>query len=234
MAVKIKAVLFDFMGTCLDWHTSIIDSLPSVMQPDDKSTFGCELRQAYFDYNDQRRECGQPVEEFDTTQQKVLEAFLDGRREQNKLFSGRDRELLVQAWHSQKAWPDVSATIQALKDQGREVFVHANSSTRLQLNLAKSAGLHFDLMLSSELLGVYKPATESYTKALQILQLRPEEVVMVACHAYDLRGAKTAGIKTAYVYRWTDDIREDQEVVMAENDVYLPDMSGLAEAVAGL
>lgn len=233
MAPKIKAVLFDFMGTCLDWHTSLIDKLSSTMQPDDTSEFACELRQAYFDYNDRRREAGQPVEDFDTTQRRVLDAFLAERPDVQGLFSEEDRQSVVQAWHTQKAWPDVSAALQALKDQKREVFIHANGSTRLQLDLAKSADLHFDLMLSSELLGVYKPATESYIKALQILQLRPEEVVMVACHAYDLRGAKTAGIKTVYLYRWTDDIRENQEVVQGENDAYLSDMSKLGEVIAG-
>lgn len=233
MAPKIRTVLFDFMGTCLDWHTSIVNASPSKMQAHEKSAFACELRQAYFDYNDQRREKGQRVEDFDTTQRKVLTVLLDDRPGDKRFFSDQDRDRLVQAWHAQQAWPDVAAAIQALKAQGREVIVHANGSTRLQLDLAKSAGLHFDLMLSSELLGVYKPATESYTKVLRILQREPEEVVMVACHAYDLRGARTAGIRTVYVCRWTDDIREDQDVVRGENDAYLADMSELGDVVAG-
>lgn len=52
---------------------------------------------------------------------------------------------------------------------------------------------------------------------------------------YDTRGAKEAGIKTVYVYRWTDDINEDQAAVRRENDAYLEEgMAGVAEAVARL
>lgn len=41
-------------------------------------------------------------------------------------------------------------------------------------------------------------------------------------------------MKTIYVYRWTDDINEDQAAVRLENDVYLQGMDGLAEAVTRL
>lgn len=52
---------------------------------------------------------------------------------------------------------------------------------------------------------------------------------------YDTRGAKEAGMKTVYVYRWTDDINKDQAAVRRENDAYLEGgMAGLAEAVARL
>jgi FMN phosphatase YigB (HAD superfamily) len=57
---------------------------------------------------------------------------------------------------------------------------------------------------------------------------------MVAAHAYDLRGAKAVGMKTVYVYRWTDDVLEDQKVVREENDIYLEDMQSLDEVIARL
>lgn len=112
--------------------------------------------------------------------------------------------------------------------------MHANGTTRLQLNLVRSASLKFDMLFSSELLGWYKPAPDNYHKALELLKLRPEECVTVAAHAYDLRGAKAVGMKTVYVRRWTDDIREDQELIRGENDAYLEDMGELDEAISKL
>lgn len=41
-------------------------------------------------------------------------------------------------------------------------------------------------------------------------------------------------MKTVYIYRWTDDINENQAAVRRENDAYLEGMDGLAEAVARL
>ena len=57
---------------------------------------------------------------------------------------------------------------------------------------------------------------------------------MVAAHASDLYGAKAVGMKTIYIYRWTDDINEDQEQIKKDVDVYLDGMAGLPEALEKL
>jgi len=64
--------------------------------------------------------------------------------------------------------------------------------------------------------------------------VKPEESVMVAAHAHDVRGGKEAGMKTVYIHRWTDDIKEDMEVVKGENDFFLEDMTSLAEVIGQL
>ena len=231
----IKAVLFDFMGTCLDWHSTITETLPLQMSHQDRSKFALEWRQAYFDYNAERLRTNQLIEDFDETQRRVLEVYLDKHHDIKQLFTPEVRENLIKAWHRQKAWPDVAGAIRKLRhERGYEIFVHANGSTRLQLDIARSAALQFDLLVSSEMLGTYKPGAENYLKAMQLLKLKPEECVTVAAHAYDTRGAKAVGMKTVYVYRWTDDILEDQEVVKKENDAYLTDMTHLDETVASL
>lgn len=56
--------------------------------------------------------------------------------------------------------------------------------------MAKSSGLSFDMLLSSELLGLAKPNPAMYLKATELLKCRPEECVMVAAHHDDLRAAK--------------------------------------------
>jgi hypothetical protein len=44
---------------------------------------------------------------------------------------------------------------------------------------------------------------------------------MVAAHAYDLRAAKKAGVKTVYVRRRTEDTMEDMEQVQRDVDLFL-------------
>jgi 2-haloacid dehalogenase len=90
------------------------------------------------------------------------------------------------------------------------------------------------MLFSSQLLGHYKPAPENYHRALELLKLRPDECVTVAAHTTDLRGAKAVGMKTVYIRRWTDDIREDQELIRSENDAYLDDMRELSEVILKL
>ena len=232
---QIKAVLFDFMGTCLDWHSSILPILPSALSQDAKSDFALEWRQTYFDANAARSRNGEPPEDINTTHRRTLLDVLDKHPDMKSSFTQDVQEKAVAAWHGQKAWPDVSEALRKLKEKhGWEIYVHANGTTRLQLNLVRSSNLRFDMLFSSELLGCYKPAPESYHRVLELLKLQAEECVMVAAHASDLRGAKGVGMKTVYVRRWTDDVREDQEAIRRENDAYLESMQELDEAISKL
>ncbi len=47
----------------------------------------------------------------------------------------------------------------------------------------------------------YKPHPDAYLLAPRVLDLRPEEVMLVAAHADDLRGGQAAGLRTALVMR---------------------------------
>ncbi|KAI1365511.1 haloacid dehalogenase [Xylaria arbuscula] len=236
---KIKAVCFDFVGTCLDWHSAIIAALPPGFPAETKSGFILDWRQAYFNRNDRLFSSGSALEDVDVSYRQALEEVLE--RPENSshkhLFTEAVKDVLIRQWHAQKPWDEVPEALRGLKeDRGYEVFVHANGTTRFQLDLVKASGLkhRFDMLFSSELLGSYKPAPENYGKVLGLLKYAPEQVVMVAAHAYDLRGAKNVALRTVYVHRWTDDVLEDQGVIKGEFDAYLEDMSELGATIASL
>lgn len=234
----IKAVLFDFMGTCLDWHTAIIAALPPNLPTPQRSPFALAWRQTYFDHNAARLSANLLPEDIDISHRQSLTTLLATPTWSSlqPLFTAEATTACIAAWHAQPAWSDVAPALQALREEGYETLVHANGTVRLQLDLVRSSGLRglFDELFSSELLDTIKPGPGSYLKCLELLKLRPEECVMVAAHAYDTRGAAAVGLRTVYVYRWTDDVREDQKVVKEESDVYLEDMEGLVEAVKRL
>ncbi len=68
-------------------------------------------------------------------------------------------------------------------------------------NLSKRAGLPWDCILSAELVGAYKPDPQVYRMAARLLGLECAEVMLVAAHGADLRGARAAGLRTAFVSR---------------------------------
>ncbi|KAH8670698.1 haloacid dehalogenase [Ilyonectria robusta] len=225
---KIKAVFFDFMGTCLDWHTSVVQSLPASIPKTEVSNLALEWRRQYFIENDQRFHQNLQPEDIDETLSRTLQVVLDQSPNHKSHFDADIKRRMIEAWHSQPAWPEVQSAIRSIReDLGLEVFVHANGTTRLQLNLTRSSGLSFNMLFSSQLLGLYKPSPDAYKKALQLVMLRPEEVVMVAAHAYDLRGAQNCGMKTVYIHRWTDDVDEDMKKVETEFDAFLENMDDL-------
>ena len=231
----VKAVFFDFMGTCLDWHSSVVKSLPPSIPQDQASKLAIEWRRQYFIETNHRFRQNLAPEDIDETLKRVLEWVLEQSPYLKAFFNDDDIDHAVKGWHSQPAWPEVQKAIQTIRDDnGLEVFVHANGTTRLQLDLVNSSALRFNMLFSSQLLGCYKPNPESYEKALQLVKLKAEDVVLVAAHAYDLRGAQKVGLKTIYIHRWTDDVDEDMESVRKEFDVFLEDMKELPAAIAAM
>jgi 2-haloalkanoic acid dehalogenase type II len=228
----IKAVLFDFMGTCVDWHSSAVQAMPSLVPRNEASKIAMEWHQQYFYENSQRSTQELEPEDIDVTLARALSVVLDRNPEHKAHFDDAAKRNMVEKWHSQAAWPDVPQAIRSLREDLRlDVLVHGNGTPRLQMDLCRSSGLNFSMLFSSLLLGFYKPDPRSYQKALELVKLGPDEVVMVAAHAYDLRGAQKCGMRTIYIHRWTDDTDEDMEQVKTEFDVFLGNMEELPATI---
>lgn len=104
------------------------------------------------------------------------------------------------AGHRLPAWGDAVGGLDRLA--GRlPVLGLSNAGGAALLRLNAHAGLRWHQALSGELVGVYKPAPEVYELVLAAAGCPPERVLMVAAHAWDLRGAQRMGMCTAYVQR---------------------------------
>jgi 2-haloacid dehalogenase len=103
----------------------------------------------------------------------------------------------------------------------------SNAGKAALLRLNAFAGLRFHQALSSESAGAYKPAPEVYRLALDAAGCPPERVLMVAAHAWDLRGAQAVGMRTAYVARPVGDPPKD-------DDDFDGRFQGLVELIAAL
>ncbi|MGH3587448.1 MAG: HAD-IA family hydrolase, partial [Pseudonocardia sp.] len=95
------------------------------------------------------------------------------------------------------------------------------------LRLGAHAGLRWHLALSGEAVRAYKPAPEVYRLAIDAAGCPPERVLMVAAHAWDLRGARAQGMRTAYVQRPVGD-------PPTSSDAFDGQFAGLDELVTAL
>ena len=80
----------------------------------------------------------------------------------------------------------------------------SNGNTALLVNMAKHAGLPWDMVFSTELFRRYKPDPQTYLGAVSYLGLRPDQVLMAAAHNGDLRAAASLGLRTAFIARPTE------------------------------
>jgi 2-haloacid dehalogenase len=98
------------------------------------------------------------------------------------------------------SWPDSVAGLERLARHFPVVGLSDAGGTAL-LRLSAHAGLRWHQALSAEAVRAYKPAPEVYRLAVDAAGCPPERVLMAAAHAWDLRGAQAAAMRTAYVER---------------------------------
>ena len=102
-------------------------------------------------------------------------------------------------------------------------------SNRLVFLNSKANKINWDLILSCESLEVYKPNINAYLKTAKMLQLNPEECVMVACHSFDLNAAQKAGFKTIFVKRLHEWGPDTKISIDGKYDMVIEDFSELKE-----
>ena len=178
-----QALVFDVFGTVVDWRSSIIEEGKATGLAVDWPRFADEWRAGYAPSMDKVRRGEIPWANFDQLNRALLEDLLvkfhiEGLSEEEKDHWNR-------AWHRLKPWPDSVAGLTRLKKR-YTIATLSNGNVSLLTNMAKHAGLPWDLILSAELARHYKPDREAYLTAVSLLGLKPEEVMMCAAHLGDL------------------------------------------------
>jgi 2-haloacid dehalogenase len=196
-----RALVFDVFGTVVDWRSSIIREGQGLgRQKDlevDWAAFADAWRSRYAPSMDRVRRGDIPWTKLDDLHRASLEGLL--REFGIETLCEEEKDHLNRVWHRLDPWRDAVEGLTRLKER-RVIAPLSNGNVALLVNLAKRAGLPWDLILSAELVRHYKPDPETYLMAPDLLDLRPEGVMMVA-HTDDLRAAQENGLRTAYVPR---------------------------------
>lgn len=97
-------------------------------------------------------------------------------------------------------WPDSVSELKRIAAL-LPVLALSNAAPTTLLHLAASSGLRWHQAVTAHDVAAYKPAPALYQRALQVADRAPERILMVAAHAWDLRAAQAAGMRTCYVDR---------------------------------
>lgn len=193
----VRALAFDVFGTVVDWHGSIAAEVARIGLPVDGGEFALAWRAGYVPAMQQVRSGALPWTNIDGLHRRILDGLLAERG----IGRGEDAAAdLNRIWHRLRPWPDSVAGLARLK-ANFTVTTLSNGNLSLLVAMAKFGGLPWDTVLSAEFFGHYKPDPEVYLGAARLLDLQPQQLMMVACHPSDLRAAAACGLRTAYVPR---------------------------------
>ena len=199
---RLRALVFDVFGTVVDWRGSVIRegqllSAAKGLQVD-WPAFADAWRAGYAPAMDATRAAGAAWADIDALHRQIL----DGLVPRFGLQALNDAELadLNRVWHRLMPWPDTVGGLHRLKSRW-PISTLSNGNVSLLVAMACNAGLPWDCVLSGELVQRYKPDPEVYLMAARLLGCAPHELMLVAAHTSDLRGAQACGLRTAYVHR---------------------------------
>ena len=204
-APEIKALYFDVFGTVVDWRASVAREAAAVLG-------GQGLDRDWHDFADRWRARYQPAMEEVRSGRRPWVGLDDLHRENLVALlaelgieglSEGEIDHLNRAWHRLDPWPDVVDGLTRLK-RSYILATLSNGNVALMVNMAKRAGLPWDVILGAEVARAYKPQPEAYLRAAALLDLPPASCMMVAAHNGDLVAASACGLRTAFVARPTE------------------------------
>jgi len=198
----VKALLFDTFGTVVDWRGSIIEEGKAWEKTRhitvDWGAFADRWRAGYAPSMDKVRKGEMPWTNLDHLHRLLLEDLL--REFKIEGLSEAEKDHWNRVWHRLRPWPDSVAGLTRLRKK-YTIAPLSNGNVALLTDMARNAGIPWDLILSAELARHYKPDREAYLTAVSLLELKPEEVMMCAAHSGDLMSARGFGLRTGFIHR---------------------------------
>lgn len=205
-ASAIKLILFDLLTALLDSWT-VWDKAAGSQEA------GRTWRMAYLKWT---YECGayRPYEVL------VREAA------QSVGMDEKAADRLEMFWNNIAPWQEVPKVLKELKKNYR-LGVVTNCSERLGHIAADAVGVSFDVVITSEKAGFYKPDPRPYKMALDDAGVRASEALFVAGSAYDLFGTSKVGLPTF----WHNRVGLSAPVGAPKALIEMKDMSFLPQAI---
>ena len=227
---EVKAMIFDVQGTATDFRSTLAEEAARLSGgragDTDWGSFVDTWRGMYRPALDEVLAGTRPWTSVDLIYREALDLLLEKKK--LSFFSEAERVELNFAWQKIRPWPDAVAGLERLKKRYK-IATLSNADVSAVVNIAKHGGLPFDAIFAAEMVGTFKPDPRTYRMAVQYLGLQAHEVMMVACHKYDIVAAKALGLRTAFVARPLEfgpngkvDVRfEDQFDVNARDFLHL-------------
>jgi 2-haloacid dehalogenase len=125
-----------------------------------------------------------------------------------------------------KPFPEVPAALAKLHTRYKLVVL-SNGDPDMLETAKKYHGIPFDRVISVAEANSFKPHVATYRKAAELLGLQMDQVLFVANHAFDCIGAKSAGMRTAFIDRRSRPFGETPH----QPDILVPTMTDLAKAI---
>ena len=225
---EVRALVFDQYGTIVDMQKGLTEAVTPFLKdkgwPGKPDSFVTWWRRTHFENSMIDALCDRGHTKYREIGQRAVAYVMDrcGIR-----YSHDEVRALVAEIEMLKPFPDVVAALTRLRAKGYRLAILSNGDRDMLAAAGPHIGFAFDQVISVEEAGYFKPHWKTYAKAAEILGEAPEKILFVANHAFDCIGAKSAGMRTAFI----DRRRRPFGLTPHPPDLIVPSMTALADAM---
>ena len=198
---KVKVVMFDQYGTVVDMQAGLTEiATPFLKQKGwsgNPGSFVTWWRRTHFENS----MIDALLHKTHTSYREIGHAAVAYTMQRAGIsYTADEVKYLVGCIERLKCFPDVPAALLRLKTKYK-IVVLSNGDPDMLEAAKEHHGIPFDRVISVATANSFKPHVATYTKAAEIVNVRMDEVLFVANHAFDCIGAKAAGMHSAFIDR---------------------------------
>ena len=197
---SVKALTFDMYGTLLDLPATFSAGFASFLKEKefngDPAHFGSLWERECLMESMVDTAIGGERTSFEQIRRTTLGQLLD--RSGVEHTPDNVVEMLSRA--TPALYPDVMAGLERLRERYTLAILSNGDHDALE-RLVSGLDLPVHCFISAEQAGCYKPDPRVYRHGAERLGLEADQVMHVAAHPWDLRGAQAVGMRVAYVNR---------------------------------
>ena len=199
---EIKILLFDQYGTIVDMQKGLVEAATPFLHQKgwagDPNRFVTWWRRTHFENSMIDSLCDRGHTPYREIGESAVAHVMDRC---GIVCTSEDAKRLVAEIEKLKQFADVPPALEKLRTAGYKLAILSNGD-RDMLEAAKPhIGFVFDRVISVEEAGYFKPHWKTYATAESILAEPRSNILFVANHAFDCIGAKSYGMRTAFVDR---------------------------------
>jgi 2-haloacid dehalogenase len=198
----IKALAFDQYGTIVDMQKGLTEAVAPFLKQKGwngaANSFVTWWRRTHFENSMIDALCDRGHTPYREIGERAVSHVMDrcGIR-----YTQDEARALVGEIERLKPFPDVVAALGALRAKGYKLAILSNGDRDMLQAAGPHIGFRFDHVISVEEAGYFKPHWKTYAKAEEIIGEARSAILFVANHAFDCIGAKSYGMRSAFIDR---------------------------------
>jgi 2-haloacid dehalogenase len=198
----VKALAFDQYGTIVDMQKGLTEAVTPFLERkgwDGKAnSFVTWWRRTHFENSMIDALCDRGHTPYRQIGERAVSYVMDRC---GIPYTPDEARSLVSEIEKLKPFADVVSALERLRAKGYKLAILSNGDPDMLEAAKPHIGFRFDHVISVEVAGYFKPHRKTYAKAAEIIGEKPSRILFVANHAFDCIGAKSYGMRTAFIDR---------------------------------